>query len=357
MNNPYLIYLLATLGGFILVLILTPLVKFVAKKLNIVDQPDASVRKIHASPMPLLGGLAIFIAVFAIIFLFRYFHLANFDRVPDSFLFAAFIGSLIIMIGGFLDDKFGLKPQQQIIFPILAATIVVLFGVRISFLSNPFGGSNNTIIYLLPNIGVFITFWWLLGMMYTTKFLDGLDGLATGISAIAGLIIFFLSLNWDVNMSATGIWALIFFGSCLGFLIFNFYPARIFLGEGGSVFLGFMLGLLSIISGSKIATTLLVVGIPALDVLWVVIQRLMRHESPFSHADNKHLHFRLLSLGLSQRQAVLWLYLIALVFGAIAILTHGLGKIIGLIILLIFMAGLIFLISFKTKQHAAKTNS
>jgi UDP-GlcNAc:undecaprenyl-phosphate GlcNAc-1-phosphate transferase len=130
---------------------------------------------------------------------------------------------------------------------------------------------------------------------------------------------------------------LIFGGCALGFLIWNFYPAKIFLGEGGSTFLGFMLGVLAIISGAKIATTLLIMGIPILDVLWVIIRRIFKEKkSPFL-ADKKHLHFRLLDAGLNQRQAVLFLYLLTLLFGASAIFQKTLGKLVTLGILIIVM--------------------
>jgi len=133
---------------------------------------------------------------------------------------------------------------------------------------------------------------------------------------------------------------LIFSAGMMAFLLFNWHPAKMFLGEGGSVWIGFMIGVLSIISGSKIATTLLVMGIPALDVLWVITQRIIKKQSPFSHADGKHLHFQLMKIGFSHRGTVLFLWLIALGFGFISLFFGGTGKFVGLIILCLVMISL-----------------
>lgn len=345
--NP--IYFLVFFLSFILTLILVPLAKKIALKFKLIDWPNQS-RKIHQKPIPLLGGLAIFLTTFLVIFFLRVLNLADFSRVPDRFLIATFIGGLLLMIGGFLDDKYNLKPDQQIIWPLLAALTVLIGGIKISFITNPLGDLSNALLYLSPLVGLLISFFWLLGLMYTTKFLDGLDGLAAGIGAIAAIIIFALSLSWDVENSATGLWAIALAASGLGFLLFNWQPAKIFLGEGGSVFLGFILGVLSIISGSKIITTLLVMGLPALDVFWVIIRRLIKRQSPFSHADNKHLHYELLTLGLSAREAVLLLYLIALIFGLVALTVDSWGKLIAFLILVILMAVLSLIFSFFSKR-------
>ena len=351
MNNLNLIYFSAFVSSFILTICLVPIVRWLALKCKIIDKPAAD-RKIHSQPTPLLGGLAIFCSSFFVLAIFRFFHLANFSRVPDHFLWGIFWAACLIMLGGFWDDKYNLRPWQQIIWPLMAVLVVLFSGIKITFITNPVYTPTNAIIYLSPLLGAGLAFFWLLGMMYTTKFLDGLYGLLSGVAAIAALMIFLLSLDWDVANSATGAWALIIAGSALGFLLFNWYPAKIFLGEGGSIFLGFILGVLSIISGSKIATTLLVMGIPALDVFWVIVHRWLRGESPFSHADRKHLHFRLLTLGFSSRGAVLFLYLVSLIFGWLAIFSQGFGKLFGLGLVILLMSFLSLLIYFKNKQHA-----
>jgi UDP-GlcNAc:undecaprenyl-phosphate GlcNAc-1-phosphate transferase len=209
--------------------------------------------------------------------------------------------------------------------------------VGIKQLSNPFGAPINLDFALLgiPFSAIFI--WaWMMGMIFTTKFLDGLDGLCAGISLIGGLTLFALSLLPHINQPVTATLAIIFSGALFGYLFFAFNPASIFLGESGSTFVGFMLGVLSVISGGKIATALLVMGIPILDVAWVIVRRLWYRTSPF-RADRKHLHFRLLDLGFTQRQAVLILYTISAMFGFTAIFLQSWGKLIALIILFCLM--------------------
>mgnify|MGYP001612559717 CR=1 FL=1 len=350
METINLIYLLAIISSFFLTLILTPFIKGLALKYNITDKPGAD-RKIHHKPIPLLGGLAIFISTSMVIFVFRWLELANFSQIPDKFLISVFLAGLILMVGGFLDDRYNLRPGQQIIFPIIAVVLVLVSGIQITYITNPIGNASNAIIYLSPVIGLTLSFLWLMGMMYTTKFLDGLDGLVASMAIIAALIIFLIGLDWDVARSATGVWALALIGAAAAFLIFNWHPAKVFLGEGGSIWLGFILGVLSIITGSKIATTLLVVGIPALDVLWVVIRRAVKHESPFSHADKKHLHYQLLNLGFSHRGAVFFLCLIALTFGSLGIFTNSRGKLTGLVFLFILMMILALAIYLKSRRN------
>lgn len=352
MINLNLAYFLAISIGLLVTLIITPLVIKISTYFKILDQPDLIGRKIHKKPTPLLGGWAIFLAVFIVVFIFKIFGWADFSNISNSFILAVAIGGLLIMIGGTLDDIYNLKPWQQIIWPLLAATLVLIVGIKITYITNPLGGPFNAIIYLTPFWGLLISFIWLMGLMYTTKLLDGLDGLVTGIASVTALMIFILSLDWDVYLSATGVWALAFLGASIGFLFFNFYPAKIFLGEGGSIFMGFMLGVLSIVSGSKIATTLLVIGIPALDVLWVIVRRILNGESPFSHADRKHLHFRLLDLGLTQRETVLLLYLMAITFGLAGVLSSSLGKLISLIGLILFMSVTVLVIYIKSTKKS-----
>jgi UDP-GlcNAc:undecaprenyl-phosphate GlcNAc-1-phosphate transferase len=326
-------YLAPIILAFIFSVVLTPIVRKLAEKLKIVDYPSS--RKIHKKPIPLLGGLAIFISFFIATIIFWHLGYIEDLKIHNYQIAAILLSGLILIFGGFLDDKYNLKPSHQIIWPILSILIVLFSGIRIEYITNPFGG----VIQFSLAIGTLTAFFWLLGMVYTTKFLDGLDGLASGITAIAAIIIFIVSLYWDIPSSGTSVLALILAGSCLGFLVFNWHPAKIFLGEGGSVFCGFMLGVLSIISGSKIATALLIMGIPILDVVWVIIARILKGQSPVE-GDRKHLHFRLLDIGLSHRQAVMFLYFVTAIFGAASLFLHSKGKIITLAILAIIMTAL-----------------
>jgi UDP-GlcNAc:undecaprenyl-phosphate GlcNAc-1-phosphate transferase len=190
-------------------------------------------------------------------------------------------------------------------------------------------------------------------MTYTTKLLDGMDGLVTGISTIAALVIFGLSLTPQVMQEQTAMLAITLAGSLLGFLILNFYPAKIFLGESGSTFTGFMLAVLAIVSGGKMAITLLVMGIPLLDMIWVIYKRIRSGRSPFS-GDREHLHFKLLEVGLSQPQAVIFLYALSAIFGIAGLFLQSRGKLIALSILVIVMLAILSAVVAIYKRRGRK---
>lgn len=365
-------YIFPFLLSLVIALIFTWLIKKISFRLKIVDKADIrNPRKIHKKDTPLLGGMAIFLSMVLVTFFYSIFT----DRLIGGYLapkhlLAIFIAGCFLMIGGYLDDKFNLKPAKQIIWPILAVIAVIAGGIGVSYITNPVGGTYDleTIRIKLFEIGNtpyyfvlladFFAFFWLMGMMYTTKFLDGLDGLVSGITTIGAFVLFFLSINQEVAQPETALLSVILAGAMLGFLFFNFHPAKIFLGEGGSLFAGFMLGVLSIISGAKIATALLIMGIPILDVLWVIIRRLFfEKKSPFSTSDKKHLHFRLLDIGLSHRKTVILLYFISIVFGVVALVFSGKEKLIALIILLIFMVILGSWVVYKYRKNISKNNN
>lgn len=346
----YIIYFLI---GASLSLFLTPLIKKMAVRAGILDIPT-SPRKIHKEPTPLLGGLAVYGAFAITLILYVLISEPNPLVVPTKFFLAIIFGGAVISVGGLLDDKYNLPPKLLWLVPAIASLIIVLtgIGVGIKEISNPFGAPINLsgMFLGIPISGIFIWFW-MMGMIFTTKFLDGLDGLASGITAIASLTLFWLSLTDKINQPITATLAIIFSGVLIGYLFFAFNPASIFLGEAGSELCGFILGVLSVILGGKIATALLVMGIPILDVAWVIVRRLWFRTSPFS-GDRKHLHFRLLDIGFTQRETVLILYSISAVFGATAVSLQSLGKLIALIILMCFMIGLaIFTVIMYKRQH------
>ncbi len=351
---------------FVLTLILTPLIKRLALKLNVVDLLKLK-RKIHKKPTPLLGGLAIFITIFLIVFLFFKTDIWPQGDISLKNIIGLFMGGLILMIGGFLDDKYNLKPGQQIICPILAAIFVIISGVGIEFINNPFGEGyiyfNNTKIELLRIKGIpyyftpladIVTFVWLIILMYATKLLDGLDGLVSGLTMIGSLSIAGLCLLTKFFQPDMGLLAMIVSGAFLGFLFYNFHPASIFLGEGGSLFAGFILGSMAILSGSKLATTFLIAGLAIFDIFGVFFKRLLKGKSPFK-GDKSHLHFRLLRFGISKERAVIIYWIIALIFGLSALFLQTIGKVIAIIgLLIIFMLLGIFL---PVKKDDFKSNN
>lgn len=329
-----MVYFAYFLTAFVLAVVITPLVKKLAWKIGAVDIPRPP-RWLHKHPVPKMGGLAIFLSALVVIVLYVNWGDINYQIVPLKFITAMIAGAAVLVVGGILDDKYDLPASLQWISPALAALIVVLsgIGVGISFISNPFGEpiSLKFAILGIPGAAIFSWFW-LMGMTFTTKFLDGMDGLVSGIGLIAAVSLFFLSIGPQVNQPITATFALILAGALAGYLIYAFYPASIFLGEGGSTLIGFMLGVLSIILGAKITTAFLVMGIPILDVAWVLVRRLWYGRSPFV-GDRLHLHMRLNDIGFSQRATALILYLISAVFGFTAVFLQSMGKLIALLVL------------------------
>jgi len=319
------------LSTFILSFLLTATVRAVMRRYRVVDSPKGEKRKIHKKKIPLGGGLSIFLSFFAIVFV-SYFVTSIGDVISLRTLLYIFLAGTVLMIGGIWDDAKNLKARQQILFPIIAAAIVAFAGVGPGEITNPFGGTFG----LTSILSSMLVFFWLFGMMFTTKFLDGLDGLVSGIVSIGAFMIFFLSRQEQWYQPEVATLAIIFAAACLGFLMWNWHPAKIFLGEGGSLFTGFILGILAIVSGGKIMTTLLVVGIPFLDVIRVIFTRWIK-KRPIYMGDDEHLHFKLLHSGMSQKQAVLLLYAISFSFGITTLFLQSSQKIVAFAFLFILM--------------------
>lgn len=336
---PYLLYFIA---AAILSLVITPVVKRAANRLGLVDAPG-DARKIHTRLMPRFGGAAVFVSVVVVGLIYAVAGQWDFTVVPVRFAVGILLASIVLIVGGSFDDKYDLPAKLTWLFPALAAAIVIYFGVGvgITFLSNPFGGQISLSHHILGVPLSIIFLWiWIMGMTYTTKLLDGLDGLASGVSLIGGLVMFALSLTDKINQPVTATFAILFVGALAGYLVYAFNPASIFLGEGGSTFLGFFLAVLSVLTGAKIATAVLVMGIPILDVGWAILRRVLRRQSPFK-ADREHLHFLLLDAGLGQKRAVLVYYALAALFGFVAVFLQSMGKLLALFVLLAVMIGII----------------
>ncbi len=343
-----------SLAGLLAIAITPVVIKF-ATKYDYMDHPRPP-RNLHNYSVAKLGGLAIYLAVVLSIGVFWLSGGIDFNIVPEKFIMAIILGGAVLVLSGLIDDKYDLSAKYLWIFPTIAALIVVFsgIGVGIKFLSNPFGDpfSLDFMWLGIPVSGIFI-FIWMQGMMFTTKFLDGLDGLVAGIGLIASFTLFALSLTSRVNQPITATLAIILAGALLGYLYYAFNPARVFLGEGGSTIVGFFLGVFSVILGAKIATALLVMGIPILDVAWVIAQRIWYRRSPFI-GDRLHLHFKLIDLGFTQRQTALVLYAISAVFGFTAVFLQSRGKLVALIILFGLMASLILGVIFAYRKKQQK---
>ncbi|MEW6611099.1 MAG: MraY family glycosyltransferase [Patescibacteria group bacterium] len=317
--------------------------------------PDEA-RKFHRGPTPLWGGLAVWLALLVTGFIAWRFGLLTDVKISNTQLAGITVGSLLLVIGGMWDDAKGLKPWRQFLFPVAAVCVSLMAGIGVHYITNPFvagtGPYGRALLYISPMFGSVVAGIWLLGMTYTTKLLDGLDGLVAGVGVIGAVILFIVSLYWDVPLSGTSYFALMVAGACLGFLIYNIYPASIFLGEGGSTLIGYLLGVLAIISGAKIATALLIMGIPILDVVWIIARRVFFEKTSVASADRKHLHFRLLDAGLTERQAVWVLWGLTAFFGTSSLFLQSQQKVIALLVLGVVMALLAVIVVIKIKKSA-----
>jgi UDP-GlcNAc:undecaprenyl-phosphate GlcNAc-1-phosphate transferase len=316
-------------------LVLTPIVGRVGRRWELIDQPDE--RRRHDSPTPRIGGVALFLSFFFVsltIYLIEYVFKA--PAVPNDALRlrGVLLGTAFVAVVGLIDDRFELKARPQYVAQFIAALIAIVHTVFIQEVTNPLIGEPQP----LSDVVTFaFTVIWVTGMMNTVNWLDGLDGLAVGVSAIAALLFAVHAYNlarlhepMRVNVA---LFPLALAGACLGFLPYNFYPARVFLGTAGAMTLGYALATLSILAPARIATALLVMAIPIIDVAWLIMSRWRRGVRP-SQAGRDHLHFRLLDRGWSQRQIVVLYYGFSIFLGSLALLMpSGLYKLLALIVL------------------------
>ena len=331
------IYFWAFAVALIVALLITPAVILLAQKTGAMDAPNA--RKVHKKPIPRIGGLAIYSGFMAaIIFVALKFGLDGEQFQETVGLVVS--GSLIVALG-LLDDYKNLPAKLKLLGQIGAAAVLVLvFNVRIEFMTDPFGD------YLyLDNLAIPATMFWLVGLTNTVNLIDGLDGLAAGVASIASFTIMLIALEQNFILVAVLTAALA--GAAVGFLKYNFNPAEIFMGDTGSMFLGFMLAGISVTGAVKsVATIALVVpvfalGLPILDTTFAIVRRI-RGGVPIFKPDKGHLHHRLLSVGFTQRQAVLLMYVISALFGLSAIALTAVSCQIAVLILLVVVAAIVY---------------
>ncbi|MBD1221393.1 undecaprenyl/decaprenyl-phosphate alpha-N-acetylglucosaminyl 1-phosphate transferase [Virgibacillus halodenitrificans] len=288
-------------------LIITPIVIKYAKKLNATDKPN--YRKVHKDPIPTLGGLAIFMS-----FLIG---LVILQPVSEYHL-AIVIGGFIMIILGFFDDLFDLSPKVKFLTQILAASLVVFWGgLQVEFINLPFGGQIE--FGILSSV---ITIIWIAGVTNAINFIDGLDGLAAGVSSIALMTIAVMAIIMGNVYVAT--MALILFFSTMGFLRYNFNPAKIFMGDTGALFLGFMISVLALLGFKNVTIIsfiipIFILGVPISDTLIAMVRRYI-NKQPLSSPDSSHLHHRLVKFGLTHKQTVLFIYALSAMFSLAAIL-------------------------------------
>lgn len=329
-------YMLAFVIAAGVALLITPGVIFLAAKTGAMDAPDA--RKVHKKPIPRIGGLGIYAA-----FMVAMLSVISFVEVSPEVmqeLIGLMVGGSLIVLVGVIDDYKNLPAKVKLVGQILAAAILVVgFDVRIDFITDPFGDYLYTEWLAVP-----ATIFWIVGLTNTVNLIDGLDGLAAGVSTIAAVTIFLVALQQGIILVAVLTAALA--GAAFGFLYYNFNPARIFMGDSGSMFLGYMLAGISVIGAVKSAATIalivpiLALGLPILDTTFAIVRR-YRGGVPIFKPDKGHLHHRLLDLGFSQRQAVLLMYVISALLGLSAVALTEVSSQLAILIVCVVVAAVL----------------
>lgn len=311
--------LLTVVGGFALAAVLTfalsLLVAWLARHWGLLDKPEP--RRVHTQPVPRLGGIAIFLSFLCVSLLL--FRPAN-DYELHVYAGLLVAAVLVVAVMAY-DDVRGLPPLPRLGVQTLAALIIMFpagHGTLIEVVHNPLVASNHSRTFLALWIAIPFTWFWIVGMMNTINWVDGLDGLAGGVVTITALVM--TAISWLLGQHTAAVLCAVLAGATLGFLPLNWHPARLFMGDSGAMFLGLALAVLANVGGAKLATMLLLLGLPILDTARVILHRVRKGRSPL-HFDRSHLHHRLLSGGLTQRQIVLLFYAITAIFGAVTVLS------------------------------------
>ncbi len=295
----------------------TPAVKICAKHFGAVDVPKDN-RRMHKVPIPRMGGLAIFLGFITSAMLF-----GHLDKQMNAIL----LGAVLIVILGIIDDKMALPPSVKFVGQIAAALIPVLSGVAIERFTNPFAGGS---YFSLGIFSIPVTIIWIVGLTNAVNFIDGLDGLAVGVSSIASITMFTIAVLVSETYVAIVMAALA--GACIGFMPYNMNPAKIFMGDTGSMFLGYILATMSIQGLFKFyavisfAVPFILLGLPIFDTAFAIVRRLLKGQSPLQ-ADRGHVHHRLIDMGFDQKQSVAILYVLSAVLGLSAVLLTTSGEV------------------------------
>lgn len=340
----YFLIFFAVLGTAV---IITPPTRHLAFKLGIVAQPGG--RRKHTGLIPKLGGVPIMLAYLVGIGLIFWLLPPEAGSNDALRLRGVVLGSVVIFMGGLIDDRWELSPRWQFAFQIVAAIIAMSHIIFIERFTNPlpspefwqgdflstFFTLEGQIVVIHPFLVYFISLFWVLGMINAVNWLDGLDGLAGGVGTVAALMFALHSyrLSIETGQTAVTLFSLALAAALLGFLRFNFAPATIFLGTAGAWLLGYNLATLSILAPAKLSTALFVMAVPILDVAWQIISRLRRGQHPYQ-GDRGHLHFRLLDWGIPVRKIVMGYYTVAIAFGLVTIFVSNRLLKIGLWLLL-----------------------
>lgn len=344
-------YLLVLILSLSLTLASVPLAHWLSVRWNVMSQPGPRRREQY--PMPKLGGIALFIGFTLTVIIAQFLPVERQDPYEVIRLVGLLLGSVVIFLVGIADDFHELSYLALALGQMAAVAIAILFQIFIEYFNNPLTGQTTPEWGML--VTVTLTMLWLGLMMNTVNFLDGADGLAAGVCGIASLMLFLNGAFFVVPAQiSVSLLPLALVGTCLGFLLYNFYPARIYMG-GGAIYLGFLVGALSIIGGAKMATVLLVMGLPLMDLTWQAFNRLRQGRNPFS-GDRGHIHFRLLDRGvLTPRQLALGYYAFCAFFGLLTlVLESQLYKFIAFGVMLVLVGvGFLLVARLRTGQSSS----
>lgn len=340
------LYIYGFLMAMVLAYLVTPLVMKLAWKIGAIDMPGEA-RRVHKKPMPRLGGLAIYIA----------FIIVGLITLPLKlpYVQGMFLGATVIVIVGILDDIYNLPAKVKLVGQIVAAVVLLLFGIKVQLVTNPFGG-----MILLGKLAIPATLFWVVGITNTLNFIDGLDGLAAGIAAIAAFAMMLVNLSLEQTNGAVVM--AILAGAAIGFLPYNFNPAKIFMGDTGAMFLGFVLAAQAIEGAVKSATAIalivpiLALGLPIFDTAYAILRRFVNGK-PIMQADKGHVHHRLLAIGLSQKQAVLYMYVISISLGICSVILARIGIKEAVIALALVVSMLLVSVRYINIAHETKRSS
>ena len=351
----WLIFLVVFLLAFGIALVLTPFLDRLGRHWGIVAVPGG--RRVNEGDMrhvSKLGGVSLYLSFTITVLLAQLLPVPRLDVYEIIRLTGLLLGGTVIFIVGLLDDIFHFRSFPQFFGQFLAAAVAIAFQIFIEMLNNPFTGQQTDPWPFI--VTVTLSFFWMVMMMNTVNWLDGIDGLAGGIAFIAGAMLFINSaFRVEPPQTSVSLLPLALMGCSLGFVLYNFFPARIFMG-GGAQYLGYLLATLSIIGGAKMATILLVMGLPLIDVMWQVMNRLRQGKSPFE-GDRGHVHFRLLDLGFSQRQIAIYYYFFCAFFGMLTLITESqLFKFLALGVMLVLVS-LGFVILNRSRQARSSASS
>jgi UDP-GlcNAc:undecaprenyl-phosphate GlcNAc-1-phosphate transferase len=329
--------------GLVMALAGTPLAAALGRRWGLVDRPGP--RRLHEGTIPRTGGIALYVAFVAALLLSQALPVPRLDPNERTRFMGILLGTTLLFVVGLIDDWKELKPGPQYLAQAAAAAIAIASLVFIERARNPF---NDELMVFSLWVIIPLTLFWIMGMINTVNFLDGVDGLAAGVGAVVSA---FLALHMlREGQYSVALLPLALLGATLGFLPFNFYPARIFLGSGSWV-LGYAIATLGIAAGAKLALVLLVLFIPIVDVAWLIMSR-WRAGQPIGQGDRRHLHHRLLELGLSPRQVVLLYCGYCILLGAAALLiTSGLMKLVMLVVLAL---GLLAVLAWLARHTSRK---